>query len=106
MVVAVCSAADDPTTYNRETNPRVYDDFPYHFALIMDTDALETAIANRNIAWARWQDEGDELVNRVTDGERGYYGPYNEAQHDYEHAETELLRAQAHWRANRRAAAR
>jgi len=103
-VVAVCSAADDPTTYSRETDPRKYDDLPYFLQRMWDDIDLETAIARRNIAWAEWQWQADELINQVTDGERTYYGPYNDAQKAYEHAESDLMRERSRWKANRRAA--
>jgi len=96
VVVAVCSAADDPTTYG-EHGVAVMGR-PYSGSLI--EARLESAIAQRNIAWAAWSDAADELWNRVTDGEPAPYGPYNDAQKAYEHAVSDLMREQARWRHN------
>ena len=92
VVVAVCSAADDPTMHDGD--PFMYPRPDEH---------LENAIARRNIAWARWQDEADELVHKVTDGEHAPYGPYNDAQKAYEHAVSDLMREQARWNHSRHA---
>jgi hypothetical protein len=88
----MCSAADDPTTYD-ELVVREFTGY----------ERLDTAIARRNIAWAAWQEEADELYNAVTDGEHVSFGPYNDAQKAYEHAVTDLMREQARWRHNRHA---
>ena len=90
LVVAVCSAADDPTQHDGD-----------HFVYPRPDEHLENAIARRNIAWAAWQWEADDLVNRVTDGEQAPYGPYNDAQKAYEHAVSDLMREQARWRHGR-----
>jgi len=86
----MCSAADDPTTY-----------YPQDNTDWMRETLLETAIARRNIAWVAWQWEADDLVNKITDGERAPYGPYNDAQKAYEHAVSDLMREQARWNHNR-----
>jgi hypothetical protein len=86
----MCSAADDPTTY----------DIKYH---VQVDERLETAIARRNIAYARWMDEADELWNRITDGDRAPYGPVNDAQNAYEHAISDLMREKARWNHSRHA---
>ena len=123
----MCSAADDPTTYaytyrtdvwttNRageDDDPTTYEDLvvrEYSGATIYsnvvdwtEVNRLDDAIARRNIAWAAWQDEADELYNAVTDGEHAPFGPYNEAQKAYEHAVSDLMREQARWRHNRHA---
>jgi hypothetical protein len=88
----MCSAADDPSLHDGD-----------HFAYPNPDEHLENFIARRNIAWAKWQDEADELVHKITDGEHAPYGPYNEAQKAYEHRVSELMRAQARWRHDRHA---
>ena len=96
----MCSAADDPTFWDlfawRGTVIRMPDPDPAD-------ELLETAIARRNIAWVAWQWEADDLVNKITDGERAPYGPYNDAQKAYEHAVSDLMREQARWNHNRHA---
>jgi hypothetical protein len=92
----MCSAADDPTFYDfgSGVTVRLHPAEPGEMA-------LETAIARRNIAWVAWQWEADDLVNKITDGERAPYGPYNDAQKAYEHAVSDLMREQARWNHNR-----
>jgi hypothetical protein len=105
----MCSAADDPTTY--DTDRAEYEAAANDlWNAVTDPlsgslgDAwLETAIARRNLAWVVWQDEADELYNRVTDGERPHFGPYNDAQKAYEHAVSDLMREQARWNHSRHA---
>jgi hypothetical protein len=91
----MCSTADDPTWYVFGNGVKVA------ASVTSPADVmLETAIARRNIAWVAWQWEADDLVNRITDGERAPYGPYNDAQKAYEHAVSDLMREQARWRHN------
>lgn len=109
----MCSAADDPTTFEvhlpfEVVLPKGLTTYlgnsaanSYTFRSHTDDERLEIAIARRNIAWAAWQWEADDLVNRITDGEPAPYGPYNDAQKAYEHAVTDLMREQARWRHNR-----
>jgi hypothetical protein len=101
VVVAMCSAADDPTTYGGLYGKHGVAVMGRPYAGTLDEARLESAIARRNIAWVAWQWEADDLVNRITDGERAPYGPYNDAQKAYEHAVSDLMREQARWRHSR-----
>ena len=94
----MCSADDDPTWYVFANGVKVAAS-----ATNPEDATLENFIARRNIAWAAWQDEADELVHKITDGEHAPYGPYNDAQKAYEHRVSELMRAQARWNHNRHA---
>lgn len=72
-------------------------------------ERYETAIARRNIAWARWQDAlaalaivRDELGFREV---RAEIREVNSAQADYEWRQRELIRERVIWRNSARAAA-
>jgi hypothetical protein len=84
------AAAHEPTLAER-FDPRPADDARY-----------ETAIARRNTTWAHWQEARALLeavrARGVIDPDlRPYIGNLNEAQHDYEWAERDLVYERARW---------
>lgn len=61
-------------------------------------EAWDAAIGRRNIAWARWQSVRAqwEFAGCPTGP---LLGALNEAQHNYEHAARDLIRARVWWKA-------